>query len=93
VISAEAALNLQIADLKKAEFRDGIADSEALSELEELIDNDTISTLEERFFSELDNHADSGIGEFLQQLLEKIDKTHAEMLINIQNLIALLDEE
>lgn len=93
VLSAEAALNSQIIDLKKAEFREGIADSEALSVLEEIVDNDVISTLEERFFAELNNHADNGIGEFLQQLLEKIDNRHAQMLSKIQSLLALLDDE
>ncbi len=93
VLSAEAELSLQIAELKKAEFREGIADSEALSVLEEIIDNDVISALEESFFAELDNHADSGIGEFLQQLLEKIGKCHAGMITNIQNLFALLEDE
>jgi len=45
------------------------------------------------FFAELGNHADSGAGEFLQQLLEKIDKRYTKMIERIQQLSALLDED
>lgn len=86
-------LSSQVSELKKAAFRDGIAEAEALAELEEMVDSDAISGLEDRFFAELDNHADSGAGEFLQQLLEKIDKRYTKMVEHIQQLSALLDEE
>lgn len=93
VSSACEALRLQISALKKTEFREGIADAEALFQLEEVVDSDAISALEDRFFAELDNHADSGIGEFLQQLLDKIDKRYTKMVENIQQLSALLEDE
>jgi hypothetical protein len=86
-------LSSQVSELKKAAFRDGIAEAEALAELEEMVDSDAISGLEDRFFAELGNHADSGAGEFLQQLLEKIDKRYTKMIERIQQLSALLDED
>ena len=93
VSSACEALRSRVSELKKADFREGIADAEALSELDEIADTDAISALEDRFFAAQTNQADSGIGEFLQQLLDKIDKRYTKMLENIQQLSALLDEE
>jgi hypothetical protein len=93
VLSLEKILNLQAAEIKKTEFIQTIIDSEALHELEEIIDIDIISQLEARFFDGLDNHAENEIGDFLQQLLQKIEKPYHSMLDDIQNLIALLDEE
>ena len=93
VLNACVALRAQIAELKKAEFREGIADAEALSQLDEIVDIDAVSALEDRFFAELKNHADSQIGEFLQQLLDKIDKRYTKMVGLIQQLSGLLDEE
>lgn len=93
VLAASQTLSLRAAQLNKAEFVDEIADCEALALLEELIDNDAVSTLEDVFFAELENHADSRIGEFLQQLLEKIDKRYTKILENIQQLSSLLEEE
>ena len=92
VLSANETLRLEISELKKAEFREEIAESEALAALDEIADTDAISLLEERFFAEHDNHAD-GIGEFLQQLLDKIGNIYTKMVENIQQLTALPDEE
>lgn len=93
VLLACATLEQQASELKKAEFIGGIADSEALAELDEIADTDTISSLEEHLFAELNNHADSAVGEFLQQMLDKLESRHARLLGNIQQLCALLDEE
>jgi hypothetical protein len=93
VSSACEALRLRVSELKKTEFREGVADAEALSRLDEMVDTDAISALEDRLFAAQGNHADSGIGEFLQQLLDKIDKCYTEMVENIQQLCALLDNE
>ena len=93
VLSSVTALNLQIAELNKAEFRDGIADAQALSALEEIVDLDAISILEDCLFAEQKNLEGSGIGEFLQQILEKFDKRYSRMIEDIQQLSALLEEE
>ena len=93
VLRANATLNLLASALKKDDFVIGIADSQALAELEELIDIDAISALEEHLFNALNNQEDHGVGEFLQQFLDKIDKNYTKMLGNIQELTALLDED
>lgn len=93
VSSACEALRLSVSELKKADFREGIADAEALSQLDEIADTDAISMLEDRLFAARGNHTDSGIGEFLQQMLDKIDQCHTKMVENIQQLSALLDDE
>lgn len=93
VLGAEKTLSLRVSELNKTEFTEKIADCDALSALDEIIDIDAISTLEDCFFAVLDNHADNGIGEFLQQLLAKIDRLYTRMIENIQQLNALLDEE
>ena len=93
VLRANATLSLLGSALKKDDFVLGIADSQALAELEELIDIDAVSSLEERLFAALNNQDDQGVGEFLQQFLEKIDKSYTKMLTDIQQLTALLDEE
>jgi hypothetical protein len=93
VSNACEALRLKVSELKKADFRESIFDAEALSELDEIADTDAISALEDRLFAAQANHADSGIGEFLQQLLNKIDKCYTKMVENIRQLCALPDEE
>jgi hypothetical protein len=93
VLRADATLSLLISALKKDDFVIGVADSQALAELEEMIDVDAVSSLEERLFAALNNQDDHGVGEFLQQFLGKIDKTYTKMLTDIQLLTALLDQQ
>lgn len=93
ILAIEQRLRFEISDLKKDEFSDGMADSGSLAELDDMVDTDVISNLEERFFSELGNQSDSGLGEFLQQLLMKIDKLYTGILMNIQQLHGLLEED
>jgi len=93
VLRADATLSLLTSSLKKDDFVMGISDSQALAELEELIDIDAISTLEERLFSALNNQEDHGVGEFLQQFLDKVDKNYTKMIGDIQQLTALLEDE
>lgn len=93
ILSACETLRLQAAELKKADFSEGIAGAEALSQLEEIADIDAVSLLEDRFFAELKNQADSNIGVFLQQWLDKIDERYTKLVELIQQLTALPDEE
>jgi hypothetical protein len=92
VLRGCATLVLVSSALKKDDFLLGICDSQALAEMEELTDIDAISVLEERLFSAVNNQDDQGAGEFLQQFLEKVDKCYTQMLTDIQQLMALLDE-
>ena len=93
VLRAESRLRLLVSALRKDDLVVGVSDSQAFAELEEMIDNDAISTLEERLFSALNNQEDHGVGEFLQQFLEKIDKNYTKMIGDIQQLTALLEED
>lgn len=86
-------LNNELAGLKKAEFRDRLANSNTLAELEELADNDAISTLEQRLFSVQPDMENSEAGLFLQQILAKIETLYTPLLESIQQLTALPDEE
>jgi hypothetical protein len=93
ILAAEQRLRLEVSDLNKQEFREAIADSSSLAELDDMVDIDVISNLEERFFSELGDQSESGLGEFLQQLLAKIEKPYAKILAEIQQLHSLLEEQ
>ncbi len=86
-------LNRQLAGLKKAEFSATLAHSESLAILEELVDNDAISQLEERFFAAKPEQDTGEVAVFLQQLLAKIENHYASLLESIQQLTALSDEE
>jgi hypothetical protein len=85
-------LNRQLAGLKKAEFNASLADSEILEILDELIDNDPISTLEQRLFAAQPDHESGEVGEFFQQLLDKVEKLYTPLLSSIQQLTAMPDK-
>lgn len=91
--AAAASLNTELAGLKKTEFCAKLASSETLSVLDELVDNDAISALEQRLFAARPDMENSEIGDFLQQLLEKIEKRYVALVESIQQLTALPDEE
>ncbi|MCQ8118942.1 hypothetical protein [Methylomonas rosea] len=82
-------LNQQLAGLKKAEFNATLADSEILEVLDELIDSDPISALEQRLFAAQADQESGVVGEFFQQLLDKIEKLYTPLLSAIQQLTAM----
>ncbi|MDT4289059.1 hypothetical protein RO575_05790 [Methylomonas sp. MO1] len=86
------ALNQQLAGLKKAEFNATLAESEILEILDELIDSDPISTLEQRLFAVHADQESDEVGEFFQQLLDKIEKLYSPLLSSIQQLTAMQDK-
>ncbi|WP_026602344.1 hypothetical protein [Methylomonas sp. 11b] len=85
-------LNQQLAGLKKAEFNATLAESEILEILDELIDSDPISTLEQRLFAVHADQESDEVGEFFQQLLDKIEKLYSPLLSSIQQLTAMQDK-
>lgn len=85
-------LEQQASALNKTDFIEGMAGNPGVIQLNEWVDADVMSLLEQQFFAAVDNHADSNIGEFLQQLLEKLEPRYTQMLNNIQQLSGLLDE-
>ncbi|OQW75671.1 MAG: hypothetical protein BVN35_08485 [Proteobacteria bacterium ST_bin11] len=86
-------LSRQLAGLKKSEFNASLADSEILEILDELIDNDPISALEQRLFAAQANQDSGEVGEFFQQLLDKIEKLYTPLLWSIQQLTAIPDKQ
>ncbi|WP_347987255.1 hypothetical protein [Methylomonas sp. AM2-LC] len=89
VLTVVDKLKLQCSKVSKEEFSETILASEALAELEELIDTDVISTIEERFFSTLNYDADHPVGLFLQQVLNKIENRHKLIIAQIQQLLTV----
>lgn len=85
-------LNQQLAGLKKAEFNATLADSEILEILDELIDSDPISALEQRLLAAQADQESGVVGEFFQQLLDKIEKLYTPLLSAIQQLTAMQDK-
>ncbi|WKJ90955.1 hypothetical protein QZJ86_02185 [Methylomonas montana] len=86
-------LNHELAGLKKAEFSTKLANSKTLADLEELVDNDAMSALEQRLFEAQPDMENSEVGLFLQQVLAKIETLYTPLLESIQQLTALPDEE
>jgi len=86
-------LNNELAGLKKAEFSAKLANSKTLAVLDELVDNDAMSALEQRLFEVQPDMENSEAGLFLQQILAKIETLYTPLLESIQQLTALPDEE
>jgi len=91
--TAVEALKQELAGLKKAEFSAALASSQILAVLDELVDGDAISALEQRLFAVQTEMESSEVGRFFQQLLEKIERLYLPLLASIQQLTALPDQE
>lgn len=90
---AVGTLNEELAGLKKTEFTATLVNSKALAVLDELVDDDAISALEQRLFAAQPDQENSEVGEFLQQLLGKIETRYMQLLESIQQLTAMPEEE
>jgi len=69
-----------------------LEDSEAIEILDEVVDTDAISELENLFFSAIDNMEDSIIGLFLTELIEKIEQHYTNLVESIHALNSRLNE-
>lgn len=92
-LAATATLRISLTGLKKNEFGATLARSPALAILEELADSDAISALEQQLFAVQADQENNAIGEFLQQLLAKIEKRYARVMEAIQQLTALPEND
>lgn len=90
VVNACIALQQQTATLDKADFAAEISQATALVTLEEWVDRDEMSILENSLFSALDRDADETLQQFFGQLLDKLDRQHALLVGAIQPLLELL---
>lgn len=66
-------------------------DCEALLMLDDMVDDDLISELEERFFNVSENLEESEFGRFLAQLLEKVERRYLALLDALNKLNAALE--
>ena len=69
-----------------------LEESEAIEILDEVVDTDAISELENLFFSAIDNMEDSIIGLFLTELIEKIERHYTNLVESIHALNSRLNE-
>lgn len=84
-------LRRRASELHKSDFAGQMAVEPSLIELDEMVDEDVISALEQRLASACQAGTDAGqLGELLKQLLDKLENRHAAMIENIQRLAALL---
>lgn len=93
ILAAVQVLSDQSVELKKTDFISTIQYSPAFIKLEELIDHDVISQVELVFFASQDNDVSTTLGQFLKELLDKLDAHFAKLIKNINQLCALLDTE
>jgi len=68
-----------------------LADSDTIEILDEIVDNDCISELENHFFTAIDNMEDNIMGDFLSELIEKIELRYTALMSAIHELNALLN--
>ena len=77
--------------LTEGELIDQIADSELIEILDEIVDIDVMSELENRIHNAQKNIQDSAINEFLGQLIEKIELRYICLIETIHEFNALFD--
>ena len=93
VLHVCAVLRVRVASLHKVDFAEQMATDQNLVELDEVVDADLISLLEERLSSACSvGQAEGQLSEFVGQLLDKLEKCHAAMIENIQRLTALIGQ-
>lgn len=78
-------------ELHNVDFVEQMAADESLFELDEIVDVDLMSLLEERLASACAvGQEQRQLEDFLGQMLDKLEKSHAAMIENIQRLTAVL---
>lgn len=85
-------LLLQLKQVKRDDLQAFAEESEALQSLDEVVDVDIISNLEDHLFTVTDSLEEGEINRLLQQLLEKLEKHHIRLLEAVQQLNALLND-
>ncbi len=92
VLVALDALSEQLNGLQEDAFKESILDSELINLLDEIVDVDAISELEEHLFETMDSIDDTVLGVFLTELLEKIERRYTRLIEAVHELNALLGE-
>lgn len=91
VLRVSRALRMRTAELDKKGFVDRVVNDENLLQLEDCGDEDVISEVERRFSLAFPNAEEKAAGDFLRQMLNKLEARHALMQENIQQLSGLLN--
>ncbi|MCK5121057.1 MAG: hypothetical protein KAQ91_03695, partial [Methylococcales bacterium] len=78
-------------ELTDKDFIALLSDSEAIDVLDEIVDTDAVSELEDRFFMVIGSMEDNEMGEFLTELIEKIEIRYSDLVEAIHELNALLN--
>jgi len=90
VSQAVDALLEQNEAMSSDEFIASLGQSESIEILDEVVDTDAISEVENQFFSAIDDMDDSVMGGFLAELIEKIEVRYTDLVETIHELNALL---
>lgn len=88
VLATSAELHAVLVDADKQTALDAVAACEAVSVLDQIVDDDVVSVLENLFFAD----GDGEMPAFLQQLLDKLEKHVIALLDVIQQFNALLED-
>ncbi len=68
-----------------------MVDTEAAGLLDEIVDGDVISELEERLFGSDDSTMDDSVAQLLSELLEKVERKYVRLIESVHQLNAVLD--
>lgn len=88
VLATSAELHAVLVHADKQTALDAVAACEAVSVLDQIVDDDVVSVLENLFFAD----GDGEMPAFLQQLLDKLEKHVIALLDVIQQFNALLED-
>lgn len=92
VLRACKDLELRAKQLHKVGFAEQMVGDEALLLLDEIVDSDVMSVLEQRFSAAIGGMGEGQVFEMMRQLLEKLEKKLALLNESIQQLGGLLNQ-
>lgn len=87
-----ASLKKQAKNLEGEALLKALQQSEVVAQLDELVDEDIMSELEDRVLSSVEGVEDRSIGRFIDQLMLKIEVRYARMIGHIHALNEFLRE-
>ena len=92
VLQACKRMERRVKQTHKVGFAEQMLEDEALLLLDEIVDGDVISVLEQRFSAALGESGEGQVFDMMRQLLEKLEKKLALLSESIQRLGGLLNQ-
>ncbi|AEG01710.1 hypothetical protein [Methylomonas methanica] len=92
VLLACKRMGRRVKQVHKVDFAEQMLEDDALLRLEEIVDNDVISVLEQRFSAALGEMGEGQVLDMMRQLLEKLEKKLALLNESIQRLGGVLNQ-